>query len=213
MERRFWMLGAALALAGPAGAAIVNLDGVTPSGPNSFTFTYHATLGPDEGLRAGDRLIIYDFASYIGGSISTGANADFSASVENLSPSGIITPGFTDNPLLANLVFVYNGPNFHNQNGPFPSFTFEGFSARSTFGGITETAFFARTTKNNPNNRPGGSNTPVLTLGVVGTPLALVPEPTSWAMMLGGFGLMGIAARRRNRSFATMARPTRLGAG
>lgn len=198
MTRYLWILAAASALAGPANAAVVTLDGVTTNGPHNFTFTYHATLGPDEGLRAGDRLIIYDFASYIPGSVSAGTNANFTASVENLSPSGMVTPGFTDNPLLANLVFAYTGPNFHNRNGPFAAFTFEGFGARSTFGGITETAFFTRTTKNNPNNKPGGSNTPIFTLGVVGTPLEAVPEPASWAMMLGGFGLLGVAMRRRN---------------
>lgn len=35
--------------------------------------------------------------------------------------------------------------------------------------------------------------------------LAGVPEPASWAMMLGGFGLLGAAARRRNRSSVTYA--------
>ena len=32
-----------------------------------------------------------------------------------------------------------------------------------------------------------------------------VPEPASWAMMLGGFGLLGAAARRRQRTAVTCA--------
>ena len=32
---------------------------------------------------------------------------------------------------------------------------------------------------------------------------AAVPEPASWAMMIGGFGLVGVAARRRRVAFAT----------
>jgi hypothetical protein len=35
--------------------------------------------------------------------------------------------------------------------------------------------------------------------------VAGVPEPESWAMMLGGFGLLGAAARRRTRSSITCA--------
>ena len=35
--------------------------------------------------------------------------------------------------------------------------------------------------------------------------LAEVPEPATWAMMLGGFGLLGAAARRRTRANVTYA--------
>ncbi|MFD1613350.1 PEPxxWA-CTERM sorting domain-containing protein [Sphingomonas tabacisoli] len=34
---------------------------------------------------------------------------------------------------------------------------------------------------------------------------AAVPEPATWAMMLGGFGLLGAAARRRHRTTVTFA--------
>lgn len=33
----------------------------------------------------------------------------------------------------------------------------------------------------------------------------VVPEPATWAMMIAGFGLVGAAARRRNRTMATLA--------
>jgi PEP-CTERM motif len=32
-----------------------------------------------------------------------------------------------------------------------------------------------------------------------------VPEPASWAMMIGGFGLIGAAARRRSRPAVSFA--------
>jgi hypothetical protein len=32
-----------------------------------------------------------------------------------------------------------------------------------------------------------------------------IPEPATWAMMLGGFGLLGAAARRRSRTTLTYA--------
>ncbi|WP_294392027.1 PEPxxWA-CTERM sorting domain-containing protein [uncultured Sphingomonas sp.] len=55
---------------------------------------------------------------------------------------------------------------------------------------------------------PGGSNTP----GNPGTPgnpdtppiVIPVPEPSSWALMLGGFMLVGYALRRRRGSWATV---------
>jgi hypothetical protein len=60
-------------------------------------------------------------------------------------------------------------------------------------------AFFGLSTKNNPDGVPGGSNTPVFSLGQVTVPAAAVPEPASWALMLGGFGLLGATVRRRSR--------------
>jgi hypothetical protein len=44
-------------------------------------------------------------------------------------------------------------------------------------------------------------------LGLVAgvTPPPAVPEPATWAMMLGGFGLLGATARRRSRTPATTA--------
>ena len=38
-----------------------------------------------------------------------------------------------------------------------------------------------------------------------GVNLTAVPEPTTWAMMLGGFGLIGFLARRRQRGSAALA--------
>ena len=35
--------------------------------------------------------------------------------------------------------------------------------------------------------------------------LAAVPEPATWAMMIGGFGMIGAAARRRNRVSVSFA--------
>lgn len=110
-----------------------------------------------------------------------------------------MTPGFDDNPNIVNLVFTYTGPDFRSSGGPFTPFDFNGLLARSTFGGMGVDAFFGLSTKNNPDDFPGGSDTVVYSLGQVTVPAAAVPEPTSWAMMLGGFGLLGATARRRSR--------------
>ena len=190
-----WVLAAAaaVAFAGPASAAVVTLQSITNNGPNNFTFNYQGTLGPDEGVRNGDRLIIFDFNGYIAGSVfSTLANV--AASVENVSAVPIITPGQTDDPNIPNLVFTYTGPDFQVSGGPYPSIDFNGLGARSIYGATVLDAFFTRTTKNNP---PGEAVTPAYQVGTVRVPA--VPEPATWGMMLGGFGLLGFAARRRNR--------------
>jgi hypothetical protein len=192
-----WVLAAAAAvgLAGGANAAVITLESVTGSSGN-FTFNYQGTLGPDEGLRSGDRLIIRDFAGYIDGSIF-GAGPNLATSVEFVS-SDPVTPGFNDDPNLVNLVFTYTGPDFRASGGPFAPFNFSGIGARSTFGLQRADAFFTLTTKNNPDGQPGGTGTPVFTLGQVSVPTG-IPEPASWALMIGGFGMAGAAMRRRVR--------------
>lgn len=204
MKMKKWVLAAsaAICLAAPAGAAVITLDSISTNGPGDFTWTYQGTLGPDEGLRSGDRLIIYDFQGYVDGSIFS-PSANVTTSVEFTSPGGIVAPGFSDDANVANLVFTYIGPDVRNEGGPFSPFDFEGLGARSTLNGQTQDAFFTLTTKNNPDGTPGGSNTAVFTVGQVTVPTA-VPEPTTWALMLGGFGLAGMAMRRRER----MARVT-----
>jgi opacity protein-like surface antigen len=190
-----WVLAAAAAvgLAGSANAAVVTLQSITPNGANDNTFNYQGTLGPDEGVRSGDRLIIFDFNGYIAGSVfSTLANVV--ASTENTSAVPLMTPGQTDDPNVVNLVFTYTGPDFRTTGGPFAAIDFNGLGARSVFGQTIFDAFFARTTKNNP---PEESNTAAFQVGTVRVPA--VPEPATWAMMLGGFGLIGVATRRRSR--------------
>ena len=193
-----WLLAAAAAVAmvAPAQAGVITLQSLTPNGPNDFTFTYQGTLGPDEGVRAGDRLIIYDFAGYIDGSIFSEI-ANVNATVEFTSPGGIVTPGFDDDPNIVNLVFTYTGPDFQASGGPFPPFNFDGLGARSTFGTFHDDAFFGLSTKNNPDGIPGGTGTPIFSLGSVTVPAA-IPEPATWALMLGGFGLRGGLAGRSN---------------
>jgi hypothetical protein len=198
-----WVLAAtaAIGLAGSANAAVVTLESVTVNGPNNNTFTYQGTLGPDEGVKPGDTLIIYDFAGYIDGSIFSDI-ANVSTSTEFTSSSQI-TPGFTDDANLINLVFTYTGPEFRTAGGPFAPFSFDGLGARSTLRGLQLSAFYGLSTKNNPDGLPGGSGTDIFTLGSVSTPA--IPEPATWAMMIGGFGLAGSAMRRRSRITAVTA--------
>lgn len=188
---------AAIGLTGTAPAAVITLNGITANGPSDFKFSYQATLGPDEGLRRGDRIVIFDFAGYVAGSIYSNS-ANLLASVENVSSSALVTPGQTDDPTLANLVFTYNGPNFRTGSGPLAPFSFTDIGASSIYGQTIVDAFFTLTTKNNPASERGRK---IYTLGNTSVPVANigVPEPATWAMMIGGFGLAGASMRRRNR--------------
>lgn len=190
---RSWLVAAcaAMAMSTPAGAAVITLNSVTPEG-DYFRFTYGGTLAPDEGVVAQSKLIIFDFAGYVEGSIFS-TIADFQGVAELFSDTPFITPGFVDDPTIPNLVFTYTGDPFRASGGPFEPLTLAGFGALSSFGDNVRGAFTAFGVKNNP---PESEGTDLITIGNTRIPSA-VPEPGTWAMMLAGFMLVGGAMRRR----------------
>jgi len=197
-----YLLAAAAAVvcaAAPSAAAVLTLESVTANGPNNFTFRYQATLDANEGLRNRDRFVIFDFDGYINGSVMS-ATSLLVATSEMVSTTPLTPPGFTDDPLKANLVFTYYGSGYRTTGGPTTTIDLGGLSGRSIFGGQSADGFYARTTKNDPKS---GKDTALYTLGAVTIPAPgstpdAVPEPAAWAMMLGGFGLLGSAMRRRH---------------
>src|SRR5687767_6784629 len=115
-----YLLAAAVAVVGaavPSAAAILTLDSVTANGPSNFTFRYQATLDANEGLRNGDRFVIFDFDGYISGSVAS-ATPLLSATSEMVSTTPVSPSGFADDPLKANLVFSYFGSGFRTTGGP-----------------------------------------------------------------------------------------------
>jgi len=193
MKRIILAAVAPLAMASVGHAAIIpSLQSVTPVGAN-YEYDYQGTLVGDQGLKAGSRLVIFDFAGYVVGSISA-ADPNFVGSVENTSTGLIVPPGTVDDPTVPNLVFTWIGPDFHASGGPFADFNFA-LKAVSKYKKLALGVFSAIAVKNNGLG-PGGAGTKTFNTGFVTIPSA-VPEPGAWALMIGGFGLMGAVLRRR----------------
>ena len=190
MLKKILLAGAMLGMAASASAAVFTLQSITPSG-SDYIYSYDASFGPDEGLRTGDSLILFDFAGYVSGSVF--GTGDWAGTTQLSSMTPYITPGQTDDPTIPNLVFTYTGPDFQTSGGPYAAYTISGLGAVSTILTTKLDAFTSFTTKNNP---APSSGTQLIQLGVTQVP-GLVPEPASWAMMILGFGLVGIATRRR----------------
>lgn len=198
MLKKIMFAAALAASAAAANAAVLTLESVTAVGGN-YRYVYQATFGPDEGLKTGDSLILFDFAGYVDGSVM--GSGPWVASTELTSATPFIIPGETDDATLANLVFTYTGPDNRVAGGPYSAFNLNGIGAVSAFGTTTLDGFTSFTTKNNPADAAG---TPLIQAGLAEVPSA-VPEPSSWALMILGFGLTGLAARRRAATLPTSA--------
>lgn len=188
---------ALLGLTNPASASIIpTLESVVDNSDGTFTFNYQGTLAGDQGVVDGSKMVIFDFAGYVADSVF-GPGGQVVATTELISSGLLIPLGAVDNPTIPNLVFTWEGAPFHASGGPFADINFDGLGAKSIFGG-TASSFFAANAVINNGPEVGKLAT---NQGPVSVP---VPEPTTWAMMIAGFGLVGGAMRRR-RTPATTA--------
>jgi hypothetical protein len=184
-------LAAALAagcVASSANAVVIFLDSVVQEGSN-FRYTYGANFSDGEGIQAGSTLAIYDFAGYVPGSIVSSSPLLTTATPNSSAMMSLI---YNDDPNVSNLEFTYTGPTQDLGNGRY---TFG--SALSRFGQTALDGFSAVTVKTD-----GAVGTLIGSQGATGVPLAAVgvPEPASWALLIGGFGMVGFAARRRQQT-------------
>lgn len=180
-------------LANPAQAVVVFLSPGSPVAvPGGYQYNYQGNFSNDEGVDATSRLVIFDFAGYIPGSIAA-TDAAITPTIE-MSSTGLPIFGFTDDPTLPNLVFSYTGSlvDLSNQS-------FAGLSALSSFGTTILDGFSGLTMK----LVGPGANTQVGSSGLVAVPNAVsptpVPEPGMLGLMAAGLGLMGVAMRIRRR--------------
>ena len=194
------LLAAAAAALGMVGSAqaltpvLTNVSAVD----DRFLFTYSLTLGEDEGVRTGDRLVIYDFAGFDGfaptSSPLIGTFTELTTDVggeNNLQAP----PGYADDPGVLNIGWRWNGPDIFT-TGPHPSIDFT-LAAYSTFGGRQIDGFSSLTVKNNGD----AMGTPIYEQGATAVPVAgVVPEPGAWALMILGFGGAGAMLRRGRKT-------------
>jgi hypothetical protein len=192
MKRLFIAAAALFSVASSAHAITPVLVDVDQQG-SIFEFTYEATLDEDQGVRTGDRLVIFDFAGFLGFGLIP--NPGIEAFTENTTfvsndPNELQpVPGFFDDPNLPNLVFRWAAPPAFAV-GAHPPIDFM-LSAFSSYGGITFDGFTSITVKNNGPN----IGQPIYVQGSTSVPV--VPEPASWALMIVGFGGVGSLLRRR----------------
>lgn len=191
---------AALAMAGTAQAITPVLTNVSAVG-DRYLFTYSLTLNEDEGVRTGDRLVIYDFQGFDGfaptSNPSIGTFTELTTStggVDNLQSP----PGFNDDAGILNIGWRWEGPDVFT-TGPHAPVDFM-LSAYSTFGGRQLDGFSSLTVKNNGD----AIGMPLYEQGAAGVPApgAAVPEPGAWALMILGFGGAGAMLRRRRTALA-----------
>lgn len=183
---------AAASVATPASAVVIFLSGAPAAVPGGYEFSYQGNFSHDEGIQTGSTLVIFDFAGYVAGSIFS-PYADISATTELISSDVPTSPDFTDDPGLFNLRFTYTGASTIDLSNT----DFAGLTAQSVLGGVSRDGFSAITVK--VDGVAVGTN--VYSIGQVGVPFG-VPEPAAWAMMLGGFGLVGASVRRRRHTMS-----------
>jgi hypothetical protein len=161
---------ATIALVAPANAATYLLEYTATGGP-AFTAptTAKFTITTSDTLNMAGGYDILTAA----GNFKVGATTTTVTGLAPLNPPGF----FTDNV-------------FFNAN---PAFNGSGL-------GVSFAGGFANLWGNAPSNYSfytslDGSNYPVATDGTLS--VTRVPEPASWALLIVGFGMVGVAARRR----------------
>ena len=192
----------ALLALGTAGAAQADIiPTLTVSSPvqvgSLFAYSYTATLAADQALRTNNFFTIYDFEGFDSfGSVPAGFTG--SASLLGRTPGDVLPFDSAD---VLNVTFTYNGATINQPIGGMQGVSTElgTFTVFSKFDGLGPIPFTSRSIKNNG----GAAGSTVSNIGTTFGPLAGggigadVPEPSVWAMLLIGFGAIGVSARRR----------------
>lgn len=203
MKKSFVGLIALLA-AGSVNATIVpTLEGnPVDVGGGQFAFTYSATLASDQALFSGSYFTLYDIRGFTGfGDVPD--NWTPSSQLLGITPANVLP---TDDAGIQNVTFTYTGPvlNFDVNEDANIERELGNFVIFSTTGSVGFEDFTSEAIKNSGAAR----GTLVATIGEDaiavpgGGPAGAIPEPSAWAMLIAGFGLVGAVARRRNNLVA-----------
>lgn len=197
---------ALLALGAASTAHADIIPALTVSSPiqvgSLYQYTYTATLAADQSLQTGNFFTIYDFQGFVKfGTLGTGFTG--MTSLLGLTPSRVLP---TDSPNVLNATFTYSGPTLNMPaNGQGVSTELGSFQIFSRFDGLGLIDFASQAVKNNG----FAAGTLVDNVGMTAGPLAGggsgsdVPEPSVWAMLIIGFGAVGVSARRRRPTAVT----------
>ena len=182
------------------------------SGANAAMTIVSSTNGPDSGIPAGQHLITnFDTSAGLSGgftlangTISGQYAAPFQDASQYLAVLGGQTATLAISPAVKSLSFYWGSIDDYNT----VSF-FSGGSLVQAFSGTAIPAAPADGSQGNPlNNRRvtfnfGGAAIDSVSFGSTQNSFELdtvsgaVPEPTTWAMLVAGMGLVGVAMRRR----------------
>ncbi|GGE10157.1 hypothetical protein GCM10011529_15650 [Polymorphobacter glacialis] len=195
---------AALASAATAQASIIpTLIGAPVAvGNGSFRYTYDATLASDQALVTGSYFTLYDLVGFQGfGNLASGFTG--TSQLLGLTPGNVLPD---DDASILNVSFVYSGPtvNFDGQLFERQLGTFEIFS---TIGTVGFDDFTSEAIRNAGPSR--GSLVATIGTDAIGVPGdgmgSTVPEPAMWAMLIAGFGMVGVRMRTRNGALQSVS--------
>ncbi|MFD1613351.1 cistern family PEP-CTERM protein [Sphingomonas tabacisoli] len=166
---------------------------------NAYNFSYKLTNTSSAPIDS-TQLVIFGFNTDPNvSSVSTGANDQFNITASGNQPNGLasIDLCFKDAGQTNNCTGAQGNSGL--AKGAFANGTFS-LVFNSVIDKVTLSDFSVRYQALN-STQLGISGGSASGLGTI----AAVPEPATWAMMIGGFGLIGAAARRRQRTAVTYA--------
>lgn len=167
------------------------------SAPSFAVETLNGACVNDLTLSAGSSLTSC-YGRFAGNVLNTPGNADINTALTQLGYAG---PAIVYSAIpLANILTSLSGSQTLNYAGVFNGPVYLGIHYGNGQGGPGNSTTFYRISASNLDTiglTLNASSTATLFAGTVTT---AVPETATWAMMIGGFGIVGAALRRRRQS-------------